>query len=242
MSSSEIMKLWQLLQEARYPVFFGGAGVSTASGIPDFRSSSGVYTRTGVDGPYSISADCLRNDPQRFFDFYRENLMFSGAEPNAIHRTVAALEQQGRIKAVITQNVDGLHQAAGSKEVIELHGTGDRCFCNRCGKLYPGDYLGSSGIPRCEACGGVVRPDVVLFGESLPADAMARAEEEIARADLLIVAGTSLSVYPAASLVADFEGAHLVIINLSPTAYDALAELVIRQDGVTVFEKLTELV
>ena len=242
MSCNQVLQLLKLLRDAKHPVFFGGAGVSTASGIPDFRGSGGVYTRTGVDGPYSISSDCLRADPQRFFDFYRANLMFSHIEPNAIHRTLARLEEQGRLQAVITQNVDGLHQAAGSKNVIELHGSGDRCFCNRCGKLYPAEYLGASGIPRCEKCGGIVRPDVVLFGESLSSHAIAQAEEQIAMADLLIVAGTSLSVYPAASLVADFEGEHLVIINLTPTSYDGLAELVIREDACSVFEALADLV
>ena len=234
-----ILQVKEILQKATYTVFFGGAGVSTDSGIPDFRSSGGVY---GADESkeYYLSNACLRNDPEAFFRFYRENMLYPDALPNDTHLALARLEQEGKLQAVITQNIDGLHQKAGSKKVIELHGTTARYYCSRCGKLYEPSYVeDGADIPRCEKCGGIVRPDVTLYGESL-SSAFYDGEEEIAKADVLIVGGTSLTVQPAASLVGQFQGDHLIIINRTPTPYDGLADMVIRQGLSEVFRKLAE--
>ena len=232
------LQIKEILKGAQDAVFFGGAGVSTDSGIPDFRSSGGVYGAE-ESKEYYLSNACLRNDPEAFFRFYRENMLYPDAQPNDTHLALARLEQQDIIKAVITQNIDGLHQKAGSQRVIELHGTTLRHYCNRCGKLYKA-LPGEDEIPRCQKCGGIIRPDVTLYGESLPSEAFYDAEEEIANADVLIVGGTSLTVHPAASLVGQFQGEHLIIINRTPTPYDGLAEFVIR-DGLTdVFRRLTE--
>lgn len=235
----DILKAKEFLENARYAVFFGGAGVSTDSGIPDFRSSGGVYD-ADESKEYYLSNACLRNDPEAFFRFYRENMLYPDALPNDTHLALARLEQEGKLQAVITQNIDGLHQKAGSKKVIELHGTTARYYCSRCGKLYdPSCVEGGQDILRCEKCGGIVRPDVTLYGESL-SSAFYDGEEEIAKADVLIVGGTSLTVQPAASLVGQFQGDHLIIINRTPTPYDGLADMVIRQGLSEVFRKLAE--
>ncbi len=226
----EIEKLNSLISSAEYAVFFGGAGVSTDSGIPDFRGNGGLYTTGESDRPteYYLSRACLLREPELFFEFYKNYMLYPDAEPNEAHFALARLEAEGRLKAVITQNIDGLHTSAGSKNVIEVHGSTRRCFCDRCGKLFSPAYLtNTTGIPMCTECGGIVRPDVTLYGEGLDGRQFSLAEEEIANADLLIVGGTSLTVNPAASLVGMFEGEHLVIINLSPTPYDVFAELVI---------------
>lgn len=236
-----ILLVKEILKKAQYAVFFGGAGVSTDSGIPDFRSSGGVY---GADESkeYYLSNACLRNDPEAFFRFYRENMLYPDAQPNETHLALAKLEKMGKLQAVITQNIDGLHQKAGSQRVIELHGTTARYYCGRCGKLYDPSYVeGGEGIPRCEKCGGIVRPDVTLYGESLPGSAFYDAEEEIANADVLIVGGTSLTVQPAASLVGQFRGEHLIIINRTTTPYDGLAEFVIHEGLSHVFRQLQDL-
>ncbi len=236
----DILKAKEILKNGEYVVFFGGAGVSTDSGIPDFRSSGGVYGADESKG-YYLSNACLRNDPEAFFRFYRENMLYPDAQPNDTHLALARLEQMGKIRAVITQNIDGLHQKAGSERVIELHGTTARYYCSRCGKLYPPEVMDGEQIPRCEKCGGIVRPDVTLYGESLPSGAFYDAEEEISNADVLIVGGTSLTVHPAASLVGQFRGAHLIIINRTPTPYDGLAELIIRDGLSHVFRQLSDI-
>ena len=221
----DIEALRAMLNESQYAVFFGGAGVSTESGIPDFRGAGGLYTSDGKGNEYYLSRRCLTVDPFAFYRFFRENMIFPEARPNLAHKALAELEAAGKIKAVITQNIDGLHQEAGSRRVLELHGTVSRSYCMRCGKVCPPD---DDPVPKCPECGGIVRPDVTLYGEPLDGFTFREAEEEIARADLLIAGGSSLTVYPAASLVGNFEGGKLVIINYSPTAYDDSADLVIR--------------
>lgn len=211
-------------------VFFGGAGVSTESGIPDFRGAEGLYTeKYGTLSPETIiSGRFFAREPETFFKFYREHLVFPDAKPNRAHTSLAELERRGIVDCVITQNIDGLHQAAGSKNVFELHGTVHRNYCCDCGKPYPLEYvLASDGIPRCDDCGGIVRPDVTLYDEMLPEGVFEAAALHVARADVLIVAGTSLAVYPAASLLHYFNGSALVVINLTPTPADSLATLAI---------------
>lgn len=236
----DIKEIKEILRNSSHAVFFGGAGVSTASGIPDFRGAAGLYTVSNEPAEYFLSRECLVNEPERFFQFYREKMLYPDALPNDAHFALASLEKEGIIKAVITQNIDGLHQMAGSKEILELHGTVARSYCDRCGKTYPFDFISTAaGVPRC-TCGSIVRPDVTLYGESLPADAFNRAAEHIEKADVLIAAGTSLTVYPAASLVANFKGDHLIIINYSSTPYDGLAEYVIRDSIVEVLPYLSK--
>lgn len=226
-------QLKQILTDAENIVFFGGAGVSTGSGIPDFRGSEGLYTgqKETKDTPEDIlSSHYLHRYPERFFQYYKTHMLYPNAQPNEAHYALAELERMGKLSAVITQNIDGLHQAAGSQNVIELHGSVARNYCMRCGKRYPLSHvLSAHGVPRCTACDGVVRPDVVLYGEGLDGDAWARAEEAVASADVLIVGGTSLTVHPAASLVTLFEGSYFIIINRSPTPCDGYADLVIRE-------------
>ncbi len=222
-------ELKALLDESNYAVFFGGAGVSTASGIPDFRGSAGLYTNNGMGNEYYLSRRCLVKEPTLFYEFFLANMVYPNAKPNGAHIALAKLESEGIIKAIITQNIDGLHQAAGSKKVIELHGNTAVFYCERCGKIYETcNVVAGGSVPCCASCGGTVRPNVVLYGEALPADAFDEAERNIQKADLLIVGGTSLTVFPAASLVADYKGKRMVIINLSPTPYDEYADLVIR--------------
>ena len=211
-------------------VFFGGAGVSTESGIPDFRSADGIYSKKyGELSPEEIiSGRFFARDPETFFEYYRAHLLFPDAKPNRAHTALARLERAGILDCVITQNIDGLHQAAGSRRVYELHGTVLRNYCCKCKKQYPLDFvLDSDGIPRCEDCGGIVRPDVTLYDEMLPEGVFEESARRVSRADVLIVAGTSLAVYPAASLLQFFRGRRLVVVNLTPTPADSLADLAV---------------
>ena len=221
--------LRQMVEESSHIVFFGGAGVSTESGIPDFRSADGVFTTSGRKNPEEVvSRSFFMQHPDEFYDFYRRTMVFEDVQPNAAHRKLAELEAAGKLDAVITQNIDGLHQKAGSKNVIELHGTVMRNHCMDCGKAFGIEAVtGTEGVPRCDACGGIVKPDVVLYEEALDGDDIRRAVEHIAAADMLIIAGTSLVVYPAAGFIDYFAGKHLVIINKSPTPRDGFADLVI---------------
>ena len=209
-------------------VFFGGAGVSTESGIPDFRSVDGLYHQQFAYPPeVMLSHTFYEQHPEEFFDFYRKKLLVSGAQPNAAHRKLAELERAGKLRAVITQNIDGLHQLAGSQEVLELHGSTLRNYCDRCGKAWDTDVVArSTGVPRCD-CGGTIKPDVVLYEEALDSGVMYRAVDYIRKADVLIIGGTSLVVYPAAGLIDYYEGSRLVLINKSPTAMDARADLIL---------------
>lgn len=221
----KIKKLREFIEESENIVFFGGAGVSTESGVPDFRSKDGLYNRRDVrfDGyrpEYLLSHSCLANEPEVFFEFYRQKMAARSARPNAAHRFLAELERRGKLKAVVTQNIDGLHQKAGSRTVYEIHGTTERNYCTGCGKKYPAAYIYESqeAIPHC-SCGGTVRCDVTLYGEQLPVKAVQGAIGAIERADLLIIGGTSLTVYPAASYIGYFHGKHLVIINKEHLEY-----------------------
>ncbi len=232
-------QLAHMLSRARRAVFFGGAGVSTESGIPDFRSTDGLYRQKWRYPPETIlSHEFFLHSTEAFYEFYREKMLYPQARPNAAHLALAELEKRGILSAVITQNIDGLHQAAGSRNVIELHGSVLRNFCTRCRKPYPLDaVLNSRSVPRC-ACGGVLKPDVVLYGEQLPTDAIEDALDQISRADLLIIGGTSLNVYPAAGFVENFSGP-LAIINRSPTSMDRRADLCINANiGETLAEAL----
>ena len=234
----DIKKLQSLIDEAKDIVFFGGAGVSTESGIRDFRGKNGLYQeKSNIPPEYMLSHDCLVNNPKMFFDYYRSNMNASFAKPNVTHKYLKKLEDSGKLKTIVTQNIDGLHQMAGSTKVLEVHGTTTKNYCMKCLKEYPKDYIfNSEGIPKCD-CGGIIRPRVVLYGESLPDD-FNKAMNYISQADLLIVAGTSLTVEPASSLVKLFNGKNLVIVNLEPTNYDKYATLVIHKPLKEVFSKL----
>ena len=224
-----VPQLEELIRDSSNIVFFGGAGVSTESGIPDFRSVDGLYHQK-FDYPPEVmlSHSFFMSHTEEFFRFYREKLIVHGARPNAAHLRLAALEQEGKLKAVVTQNIDGLHQAAGSRCVYELHGSTLRNFCMKCGKFYDVDFIDKSeGIPRCTECGGIVKPDVVLYEEGLDPDTLEGAVRAIQAADLLIVGGTSLAVYPAAGLLQYFRGRNLVVINKQPTPADRMASLVL---------------
>ena len=228
-------RLADLIRRSENTAFFGGAGVSTESGIPDFRSESGLYRARQVYGypPEALlSHTFFTRRPALFFRYYRENLIARDARPNAAHLALARFEEQGLLRAVVTQNIDGLHQAAGSRNVLELHGSNWRQYCLQCGARYDLDYIldeknAQEGIPLCGACGGTVRPDVVLYEEQLDDAVVAAAVEAIAAADLLIVGGTSLAVYPAAGLLRYFGGPDLVLINKTETPYDSQAQLII---------------
>ena len=224
----QLERLQQWIDESDNIVFFGGAGVSTESGIPDFRSVDGLYHQQFAYPPeVMLSHTFYRQHPEEFFDFYRKKLLVSGAQPNAAHRKLAELERAGKLRAVITQNIDGLHQLAGSREVLELHGSTLRNYCERCGKAWDTSVVaGFGGVPRCD-CGGVIKPDVVLYEEALNGETMYRAVDYIRRADVLIIGGTSLVVYPAAGLIDYYAGDKLVLINKSPTAMDARADLIL---------------
>ena len=223
-----VMQLKSWIEESKNIVFFGGAGVSTESGIPDFRSQDGLYHKQYDYPPEQIlSHTFFVRKPEEFFRFYRNKMLAPDARPNRAHLALAELERAGRLKAVITQNIDGLHQAAGSREVLELHGSVLRNHCMRCGKFYGMDaILNSSGVPKC-SCGGVIKPDVVLYEEGLDMDTLNRAVNYISRADVLIVGGTSLTVYPAAGLIDYYRGRKLVLINRDATPLDGQADLVI---------------
>ncbi|MBR5257326.1 MAG: NAD-dependent protein deacylase [Clostridia bacterium] len=224
-----IQALQKIIDSSRRVVFFGGAGVSTESGIPDFRSKDGLYNQKYKYPPeVMLSRSFFDTHPKEFFDFYRDKLLPEGVKPNKAHIKLAEMEKAGRLSAVVTQNIDGLHQAAGSKNVFELHGSVHRNYCMDCGKFYTSDYIkNSEGVPRCE-CGGVIKPDVVLYEEGLDNATVTGALREISSADTLIVAGTSLSVYPAAGFLDYFRGKNLVLINRDPTPADTRAQLVIR--------------
>lgn len=222
----ETLKTW--VREARAIAFFGGAGVSTESGIPDFRSTGGLYHQEWKYPPETIlSHTFYKSNPEEFFRFYRAKMLAPEARPNAAHKKLAEWEAAGKLTAVVTQNIDGLHQAAGSKHVSELHGSVHRNYCERCGKFYGLDFiLNGTGVPRC-TCGGIVKPDVVLYEEGLDQSVMNDAVDSIARADLLIIGGTSLNVWPAAGLINYFRGKRLALINKSAVARDLSAGLVI---------------
>ena len=224
-----IDKFVQLVQESDNIVFFGGAGVSTESGIPDFRSPDGLYNQKYKYPPETIiSHSFYQRYPEEFYRFYKDKMLYPDAKPGITHLALAKLEKEGKLKAVITQNIDGLHQKAGSCNVIELHGSVLRNYCERCHTFYNLDYIvNSDGVPKCEKCGGTVKPDVVLYEEALNDENMSDALRYISEADTLIIGGTSLVVYPAAGLVRYFRGRKLVVINMSPTQSDANADLLI---------------
>ena len=219
-------------------VFFGGAGVSTASGIPDFRSPDGLYHQRFKYPPETmLSRSFYDTHTEEFFDFYRTKMIALGAKPCQAHRKLAELEAEGKVSAVVTQNIDGLHQLAGSKRVWELHGSVHRNICRRCGAVYSAEWvLGTTGVPHCEKCGGEVKPDVVLYEEGLDERVIDGAVRAIASCDLLIIGGTSLVVYPAAGLVRYFRGSDLVICNLQPTGQDSSADLVLACDIAKAFD------
>ena len=227
---NELQILQNDIDRARRIVFFGGAGVSTESGVPDFRSRDGLYSQTWKYPPETIlSHDFFVEKTADFYAFYKQKMLFLDVKPNAAHKKLAELEQAGKLTAVITQNIDGLHQAAGSKNVLELHGSVHRNYCTRCGRFHDVQFVKNSvGVPLC-ACGGVVKPDVVLYGESLDGPTLEKAVEALARADLLLIGGTSLAVYPAAGLIQYFGGDRLVLLNRDVTPYDRRASLCIRE-------------
>ena len=229
MYEQEISALQEIIDESAHIVFFGGAGVSTESGIPDFRSEDGLYHEKYSYPPEQIiSHSFFLTNPEVFYRFYKEKMLCLDAEPNAAHRKLAELEQAGKLKAVVTQNIDGLHQKAGSKIVYELHGSIHRNYCLRCHKFYPAEFIkASEGIPYC-SCGGVIKPDVVLYEESLDGKTIEDAVTAIAHADTLIIGGTSLVVYPAAGFIDYFRGKHLVLINKAETGRAVRAELSIQ--------------
>lgn len=235
----QIRELREMVKDSNRIVFFGGAGVSTESGIPDFRSVDGLYHQTYRYPPETIlSHDFFMTNTKEFFEFYRDKMLLPEAKPNSAHKKLASWEREGKFSAVVTQNIDGLHQAAGSKHVLELHGSVHRNYCMDCGKFYGTEYvLNSKGIVRC-SCGGVVKPDVVLYGESLRSDVLEESVSCIASADMLIVGGTSLAVYPAAGLVDYYMGAKLVLVNKSATPFDHRADLLVTDKIGDVFSKL----
>ena len=227
--TDQVRELKALVDGSENIVFFGGAGVSTESGIPDFRSTDGLYRQHWKYPPEVIlSHSFYESNPEEFFRFYRAKLLAPGARPNAAHHKLAQWERQGKLKAIVTQNIDGLHQAAGSKTVLELHGSVHRNYCQRCGKFHDFDFmLHSEGVPRC-SCGGTVKPDVVLYEEGLDQKTLTDSVRFISEADMLIIGGTSLNVYPAAGLINYYRGRKLVLINKSAVARDLAADLVIR--------------
>ena len=235
----KIETLRQWVQESHRIVAFTGAGVSTESGIKDFRSKDGLYSQHFEYPPETIiSHDFYTRNPEYFFRFYQEKMLPLGFEPNIAHKTFARWEQEGRLSAVVTQNIDGLHQKAGSKKVYELLGSVLRNYCQRCGKFYPGEFIrDTEGIPRC-SCGGIIKPDVVLYGESLPEDAIEKSVQAIYEADMLIIAGTSLTVYPAAGFVRYYQGRRLVLINRDETPFDDRADLVFHDSLGNVLSQL----
>ena len=230
-----------MVQHSDNIVFFGGAGVSTESGIPDFRSVDGLYNQKYDYPPeHILSHTFYRENPEEFYRFYRDKMLCLDAKPNMAHIKLAELEKAGKLKAIITQNVDGLHQKAGSKNVLELHGSVHRNFCEHCHKLFDAEYmLHSTGVPKCDACGGPIKPDVVLYEEGLDNDVIEQSLYYISHADMLIIGGTSLVVYPAAGLVRYYNGHKLVLINKSSTDMDSSADLVIKEPIGQVFSHIT---
>ena len=232
-------QLRKLIEESDNIVFFGGAGVSTESGIPDFRSVDGLYNQQYEYPPETIlSHSFYRRNPEEFYRFYRAKMLCPGAKPNAAHLKLAEWEKAGKLKAVITQNIDGLHQVAGSKVVLELHGSVLRNYCEKCGKFYGEDYiLHTQGVPTCE-CGGSIKPDVVLYEEGLDENTLRDAIHYISQADVLIVGGTSLAVYPAAGLLDYYQGNKLVLVNKTPTPRDSIADLIVQGSIGEIFSRL----
>ena len=239
MYEKEIEELQKIIDDSSRIVFFGGAGVSTESGIPDFRSADGIYHQQYKYSPEQVvSHSFFMQHTEAFYDFYKEKMMILDAKPNPAHYKLAELEQAGKLTAVVTQNIDGLHQAAGSRNVYELHGSIHRNYCMECGRFYDAEYVKkTSGIPRCE-CGGVIKPDVVLYEEGLDPKTIQGAVEAIAAADTLIIGGTSLVVYPAAGFIDYFGGKHLVVINKSETVKTVRAELSIAAPIGEIFSKI----
>ncbi len=239
MWTSEMEKLRKIVDESDNIVFFGGAGVSTESGIPDFRSTDGLYHQQYAYPPETIlSHTFFMKKPEEFFRFYRDKMLALDAKPNPAHYKLAEWERQGKLKAVITQNIDGLHQAAGSTKVLELHGSVLRNYCMKCGRFYEARFVQEQeGIPRC-SCGGMIKPDVVLYEESLNMQIMQEAVDYIRQADVLIVGGTSLVVYPAAGLIDYYRGNKLVLINRTPTGRDGVADLVVSGSIGEIFSAL----
>ena len=227
---NHIGMLQEMINESNQIVFFGGAGVSTESNIPDFRSADGLYQKSYKYPPEQVvSHTFFVQKPELFYEFYKSKMMFLNAKPNKAHRKLAEMEEKGKLKAVITQNIDGLHQLAGSKCVLELHGSIHRNYCQKCGKFYDAKYVkNSEGIPMCE-CGGIVKPDVVLYEEGLDSITIQQSVRAISEAEMLIIGGTSLVVYPAASFIDYFKGKYLVVINKSATSRDAQADLCIQE-------------
>ena len=241
---SKIETLQKYIDECSGIVFFGGAGVSTESGIPDFRSQDGLYSQKWAYPPETIiSRSFFNQNPKEFYRFYREKLIIKGVQPNAAHYKLAELEKAGKLKAVVTQNIDGLHQAAGSKTIFELHGSTLRNYCMACHAFYDINFIADSAsskdkLPRCTKCGGLIKPDVVLYEESLDTDCISGASEAISTADMLIIGGTSLVVYPASGLIDYFHGKYLVLINKSSTPADSRANLVIHDSIGKVLEQI----
>lgn len=236
-----IEQFTDMVQHSNNIVFFGGAGVSTESGIPDFRSVDGLYNQKYQYPPeHILSHTFYRENPEEFYRFYRDKMLCLDAKPNMAHIKLAELEKAGKLKAIITQNIDGLHQKAGSKNVLELHGSVHHNFCEHCHKFFDAEYiLHSTGVPKCDACGGPIKPDVVLYEEGLDNDVIEQALYYISHADMLIIGGTSLVVYPAAGLVRYYNGHKLVLINKSSTDMDSSADLVIKEPIGQVFSHIT---
>lgn len=236
----KIQRLQEIIDNSNYIVFFGGAGVSTESGIPDFRSVDGLYNQKYDYPPEEIlSHTFFMRKTDEFYRYYKDKMLALDIQPNAAHKKLAEMEQKGKLNAIVTQNIDGLHQKAGSKNVLELHGTVHKNHCMVCGKFFDAIYVKSSeGTPRCDNCGGRVKPDVVLYEEGLDNDTVTAAVSAIANADTLIVAGTSLTVYPAAGMVRYFRGENLVLINRDPTPMDAQADIVFREKVGEVLGKI----
>lgn len=235
----KIMLLKKWIDESDNVVFFGGAGVSTESGIPDFRSVDGLYNQKWRYPPETIlSHSFFVKYPEEYYRFHREKLVIDGVKPNTAHLKLSQLEREGKLRAVVTQNIDGLHQAAGCKKVLELHGSILRSYCSACGRPYPADKMNhGSGVPHCE-CGGVIRPDIVLYEEPLDQNVVEEAVRVISEAEVLIIGGTSLNVYPAAGLINYYRGHKLALVNLSSTPYDSQADLVINEKIGKVFGQL----
>ncbi len=241
MNDGEIRVLQEIIDRSRRIVFFGGAGVSTASGIPDFRSAEGLYAKEedGLSPEMILSKSFFYLQPERFFDYYRKHLLYPEAKPNAAHRKLFELEQADKLRGIVTQNVDGLHKIAGNIRVYELHGNVHENYCMECNAAYPMEtILNSEGIPRCRDCGGVIKPNVTLYGEPLEKYVCIGAIREITNADTLIVAGTSLAVEPAASFISHFRGKSLVILNRSPIPAEEQATLVIHGDVAEVMDRV----
>ncbi len=241
MDSEGIKAFQEIIDRSRRIVFFGGAGVSTASGIPDFRSAEGLYAEEadGISPEMILSKSFFYFEPEKFFDWYRKHMLYPEAKPNAAHRKLFELERADKLRGIVTQNVDGLHKAAGNIRVYELHGNVHENYCMECNASYPAEViLESDGIPRCRDCGGVIRPNVVLYGEALPKYVCIGAIREITNADTLIVAGTSLTVEPAASFLSHFRGKNLVVINRDPIPAEEQASLVLRGDVAEIMGQL----